>query len=65
MSDFYKTSLKTTLGVIYCPLIRPCVVDCMILTCMSVKDLALEKATYNWPWENTGAERKMPNLSNV
>ena len=43
----------------------PCVVDCIILTCMCLKDLALEKATYNWPWEKTGSARKMRSLSKV
>ena len=56
----YKISLKTTFSVMYWPLNVPWVLDCIILTCMSLKDLALEKATYNWPWEKTGAARKMP-----
>ena len=60
-----SSSLSTVLSIV---LTSSCLPWCDVgMTCtrMSENDLALEKATYNCPWVNTGSSRSMPTFSKV
>ena len=60
----FSTWLYTTFLVYVLKLLYPCVAPVMIWILRSWKERALEKATYNCPWENTGCGKNKPTFSN-